>query len=230
MRGFVCEDAGGAQRRSIEEALEFGDGVGGADGGAVEAGHGAGIFSAVPADVEGKFQARGAEKIAEQDRAGGFYEARDFGEEILGLGEMVEDGIAHDEVEARVGEIEAVAVGNLKFDAGRDSGAGGGKRGARLIDHGGRAVHADEFPEREAAGEFQDDLAGAGADVEGAAAFAGGGEAEGVDDESVVNSVEEGLGGSGGVGFDFAGIVHDFRLGDAGEIEQGHRKNLTVGR
>jgi hypothetical protein len=223
---FVCEDADAVQRRGLEELLQFRDGVGGADGGAIEAEHRTGIFSAVPADVDGIFQARGAANIAEEDGAGGLCEARHFGEEIWGLGEMVEDGIAHDEIEAGVGDIEAVTVGNLKFDAGRDSGASGGERGAGFSDHGGRAVHTDEFPEREAAGEFQDDLAGAGPDVESAAALAGRDEAEGVDDEGVVNAVEEGLGGGGGIGFDFAGIVHDFRLGDAREIEQTHGRKF----
>jgi hypothetical protein len=227
VRGFVGEDVDGAQRRNLEEALEFGDGVGGADGGAIEAGHCAGIFSAVPADVEGIFQARRAAKIAEEDRTGWFYEARHFREEVLRFGEMVEDRIAHDEIEAGIGKVEAVAVGDLKFDSADESGA---ERGAGLLDHGGRAVHTDKFPEREAAGEFQDDLTGAGADVESAAPVAGCDEAQGMDDEGVVNAVKECLGGSGGVGFDFPGIVHDFRFWDAREIEQVHPENPTARR
>lgn len=125
MRRFVCEDAGVAERGGFEQVLEFRDGVGGADGGAVEAEHFAGIFAAVPANVEGKFQARRAAQIAEENCAVGFRETRDFSEKILGLGEMVEDGIAHYEVEARVGKIEAIAVRDLEIDAALETGTGG---------------------------------------------------------------------------------------------------------
>jgi hypothetical protein len=38
-------------------------------------------------------------------------------------------------------------------------------------------------------------------------------------DEGVVNFIEVGLGGCGGIGFDLGGILHHFRFRDSREIE-----------
>jgi hypothetical protein len=68
-------------------------------------------------------------------------------------------------------------------------------------------------------GQLQDNLTRAGADIEGATAFLAGYEAEGVFDEGVVNFIEVGLGGRGGIGFDLGGVLHHFGFRDAREIE-----------
>lgn len=79
-------------------------------------------------------------------------------------------------------------------------------------------IHGDKSPIGKTLREFQDNLARTCADVERAALLAPADERERVFDKRCVNAVEMLLRCGGSVGFDFAVIVHHFRLGDTREV------------
>ncbi len=120
MRAVVLENSRALHRRGIEKPLQFLNRVRRAHGIAVELVHQSLIMAPVPPDVEGIREAARPSQIAEQDRAFRFREARNFRQQFLRLGEMVQHGIAHHQVKASIAKRNLISIGHIEMNASRN--------------------------------------------------------------------------------------------------------------
>ena len=100
----------------------------------------------------------------------------------------MQHGVAHHEVERSVGESQAVCIGAVKLDT-PGSLPGRFQIGPRLRNHRGGTVDSHKLPELEALGQFQYDLSGTRADIQGAPALSGAHQAKGMFDKCIVNAI-----------------------------------------
>ena len=147
MRRTVHEHSCARQSGGGKHGSQFRFGIRGAYRIGIKLVHQTLIAPSMPANVQGVGKARWPEQIAKQNRAVRLGEPCYFREQVLGPREVVQNGIAHHEIEAGIGEGESVAVGDLKFGSllhGRVRRARLGEIGACLSDHGRGTVDASE--------------------------------------------------------------------------------------
>src|SRR6185312_13814358 len=100
------------------------------------------------------------------DRAAGAQHPAEFGEGAVEVGDVVEDGVAEDEVEALVLEGQRLGLGGDGGDAADAERVGGG---AELLQHAGGDVGRGEALDDPELDQVEREVAGAGADLQGVA-------------------------------------------------------------
>ena len=162
--GHFFGGEGGVERLGEEAAL-VGRGVGGVGGDEV---------------VECGFVVW-AGKVAVEQEAAGCGDADRFGENCVRFGDVMDDAVADGDVECRVGKGDAFGVGESEIDAvgsrrkertlpsplpTKEGNFGGGDVFAGENQHAFGGVDGGDVEVCRAAGEFDGDLRGAGAEVE----------------------------------------------------------------